>query len=135
MHLTDKLFLVVAADGSAKLGVFSLPDPFAVIIVDSEQTHTTSVIKKTLNPYWNGHFDVFVVLLSVCPVLGSNFLRPTPSMVKGSSVVTVQIFDQRKFKRRDQGFLGFVEIRVTDYLDLEPGGQGMFSGLRIAPPL
>jgi E3 ubiquitin-protein ligase NEDD4 len=56
-------------------------------------------------------------------------------MVKGSSVVTVQIFDQRKFKRRDQGFLGFVEIRVTDYLDLEPGGQGMFSGLRIAPPL
>jgi E3 ubiquitin-protein ligase NEDD4 len=56
-------------------------------------------------------------------------------MVKGSSVVTVQIFDQRKFKRRDQGFLGFVEIQVTDYLDLELGGQGMFSGFRIASPL
>ena len=52
-------------------------------------------------------------------------------MVKRSSVVTVQIFDQCKFKRRDQGFLGFVEIRVTDYLDLELGGQGMFFGFRI----
>jgi len=56
-------------------------------------------------------------------------------MVKGSSVLTVQIFDQRKFKGRDQGFLGFVEIRVTDYLDLELGGKGMFSGFRIAFPL
>jgi hypothetical protein len=69
------------------------------------------------------------------PVLRSNFLRPTYSMVKGSSVVKVQVFDERKFKRRDQGFLGFVEIRVTDYLDLEFGGQGMFSGFRIASPL
>jgi E3 ubiquitin-protein ligase NEDD4 len=56
-------------------------------------------------------------------------------VAKGSSVVKVQIFDQRKFKRRDQGFLGFVEIRVTDYLDLELGDQGMFSGFRIASSL
>ena len=66
------------------------------------------------------------------PVLGSDFLRPTSSMVKGSSVVKVRIFDQRKFKRRDQGLLGFVEMRVTDYLDLELGGQGVFSGFKIA---
>jgi E3 ubiquitin-protein ligase NEDD4 len=63
VHLTDKLFLVVAADGLAKLDVLSLPDPFAVIMVDSKQTHTTSVIKKTLNPYWNEHFDVSVVFV------------------------------------------------------------------------
>ena len=68
-------------------------------------------------------------------VLGSNFLRLTSSMVNDSSVVTIQIFDQRKVRRRDQGFLGFVEIRVDDYLDLELGGQGMFSGFRIASPL
>jgi E3 ubiquitin-protein ligase NEDD4 len=71
MHrTTDKLFLVVVAAGLAELDVFSLPDsPFAVIIVDSEQTHTTAVIKKTLNPYWNEHFDVSVVLFSdpSCP--------------------------------------------------------------------
>jgi Ca2+-dependent lipid-binding protein len=36
-----------------------LPDPFAVITVDAEQTHTTSVIKKTLNPYWNESFDMY----------------------------------------------------------------------------
>ena len=51
-------FLVVAADGLSKRDVFRLPDPFAVITVDAEQTHTTSVIKKTLNPYWNESFDM-----------------------------------------------------------------------------
>jgi len=57
-------------------------------------------------------------------------------MVNGSSVIAVQIFDLRKFnRRRDHGFLGFVEIRVTDYLDLELGGQGMFSGFGIVSPL
>jgi Ca2+-dependent lipid-binding protein len=35
------------------------PDPFAVATVDGEQTQTTSVIKKTLNPYWNESFDVY----------------------------------------------------------------------------
>jgi E3 ubiquitin-protein ligase NEDD4 len=56
-------------------------------------------------------------------------------MVKGSSLVKVQIFDQRKFKQQDQGSLGFVEIRVTDYLDLELGGHGTFSSLGVASPL
>jgi E3 ubiquitin-protein ligase NEDD4 len=42
----------------SKRDVFRLPDPFAVITVDAEQTHTTSVIKKTLNPYWNESFDM-----------------------------------------------------------------------------
>lgn len=45
--------------------------------------------------------------------------------MKDSSVVAVQIFDQRKFKRRDQGFLGVVNIRVSDVLDLELGGHGV----------
>ena len=49
---------VVAADGLTKRDVFRLPDPFAVITVDAEQTHSTSVIKKTLTPYWNENFDV-----------------------------------------------------------------------------
>ena len=47
------------------------------------------------------------------------------STVKDSSVVAVQIFDQRKFKRKDQGFLGVVNVRVSDVLDLELGGHGM----------
>lgn len=51
---------VVAAEGLSKRDVFRLPDPFAVITVDAEQTHTTSVIKKTLDPYWNEGFDMLV---------------------------------------------------------------------------
>ncbi|KAF8522137.1 hypothetical protein BU17DRAFT_75225 [Hysterangium stoloniferum] len=97
---------VVAADGLSKRDVFRLPDPFAVITVDAEQTHTTSVIKKTLNPYWNENFDI---------------------NVKDSSVIAVQIFDQRKFKRRDQGFLGVVNVRVSDALDLDLGGHEMLT--------
>ena len=89
-------------------------------------------MKKTLHPHWNEHFDVFVILFQIRHVLGSNFLRPTSSMVDRSSVVKVQVFDQRK--PRDRGFLGSVEIRVTDYLDLELGGQGTFSGFRVASP-
>ncbi|KAG8867505.1 hypothetical protein FRC20_005572 [Serendipita sp. 405] len=93
---------VVAADSLYKRDVFKFPDPFCVITVDAEQTNTTSVIKKTLNPYWNENFEV---------------------TVKDSSVVAVQVFDQRKFKRKDQGFLGVVNIKVTDVLDLELGGH------------
>ncbi|KAI8607600.1 C2 domain-containing protein [Chytriomyces sp. MP71] len=49
---------VVAADGLVKREVFRLPDPFAVITVNGEQTKTTQVVKKTLNPYWNESFDL-----------------------------------------------------------------------------
>ena len=64
MHRTTHTvnFPVVTADGLAKPDDSSLPDLFAVILVDSEQTHTTGVIKQTLRPYWNEHFDVSVVL-------------------------------------------------------------------------
>lgn len=40
-------------------GVFvGFPDPFAVATINGEQTRTTTVIKKTLNPYWNESFDM-----------------------------------------------------------------------------
>jgi E3 ubiquitin-protein ligase NEDD4 len=38
--------------------VTGFPDPFAVATIGGEQTRTTSVIKKTLNPYWNESFDM-----------------------------------------------------------------------------
>jgi len=93
---------VVAADTLTKRDVFRLPDPFAVITVDGEQTCTTSAIKKTLNPYWNESFDI---------------------TINDASVVTVQIFDQKKFKRRDQGFLGVINIRPANVIDFELGGD------------
>lgn len=36
-----------------------LPDPFAKIVVDgSGQCHCTDVIKSTLDPKWNQHYDL-----------------------------------------------------------------------------
>jgi E3 ubiquitin-protein ligase NEDD4 len=52
--------IVIAADGLYKRDVFRFPDPFAVATINGEQTRTTSVIKKTLNPYWNESFDMYV---------------------------------------------------------------------------
>lgn len=46
--------------------------------------------------------------------------------VKDSSVVAVQVFDQRRrSKRKDQGCLGVVNIKVFDVLDPVLGGVGI----------
>lgn len=97
---------MVAADALYKRDMFRLPDPFAVITVDGSQTKTTSVIRKTLNPYWNESFDVDV----------------TPS-----SVLAVQIFDHKKFKKKDQGFLGVINVVVSEAIDLAVGGEEMIT--------
>ena len=80
---------VIAADGLYKRDVFRMylsihpqkfpvdsnkspqgfPDPFAVATVGGEQTNTTSVIKKTLNPYWNEIFDLYVLIASLSAAL------------------------------------------------------------------
>ncbi|CAK7213305.1 NEDD4 E3 ubiquitin-protein ligase [Sporothrix curviconia] len=88
---------IIAADGLYKRDVFRFPDPFAVATINSEQTKTTSVSKRTLNPYWNESFDF---------------------RVNEDSILAVQVFDQRKFKKKDQGFLGVVNIRVGDAVEL-----------------
>lgn len=41
------------------------------------------------------------------------------------SILAVQIFDQKKFKKKDQGFLGVVNVRIGSVLDLDVGGDGM----------
>ncbi|KAK4214647.1 hypothetical protein QBC37DRAFT_372758 [Rhypophila decipiens] len=90
---------IIAADGLTKRDVFRFPDPFAVATVDGEQTKTTSVSKRTLNPYWNESFDFFV---------------------REDSIMAVQVFDQKKFKKKDQGFLGVINIRIGDVIELTP---------------
>ncbi|KAI8647384.1 E3 ubiquitin-protein ligase RSP5 [Parasitella parasitica] len=98
---------VIAADGLVKKDLFfKTPDPFAVVTVDGEQTHTTTVMKKTLNPYWNESFDL---------------------QVNTSSVVAVQVFDQKKFKKKDQGFLGAVNVQISSVFDLAIGGDEMLT--------
>lgn len=91
---------IIAADGLYKRDVFRFPDPFAVATVNGEQTKTSSVSKRTLNPYWNESFDF---------------------RVNEGSILAVQVFDQKKFKKKDQGFLGVINIRVGDLMpDISP---------------
>jgi hypothetical protein len=45
---------------------------------------------------------------------------PCNSEISSQSVVSIEIYDNRKFKKRDQGFLGVVNIPAgdsTDYAD------------------
>ncbi|CCF56508.1 hypothetical protein KAFR_0B02100 [Kazachstania africana CBS 2517] len=87
---------LVAAESLYKRDVFRSPDPFAVLTIDGYQTKSTSAAKKTLNPYWNETFKF--------------------DDINENSVLTIQVFDQKKFKKKDQGFLGVVNIRVGDVL-------------------
>ncbi|WPK25282.1 hypothetical protein PUMCH_002593 [Australozyma saopauloensis] len=88
---------LVAAESLYKRDVFRQPDPFAVITVDGSQTKTTKTAKKTLNPYWNELFS-----------LNAN----------EDSILVIQVFDQKKFKKKDQGFLGVVNVRIGDVIHM-----------------
>ncbi|KAJ4396033.1 NEDD4 E3 ubiquitin-protein ligase [Gnomoniopsis smithogilvyi] len=90
---------IIAADGLYKRDVFRFPDPFAVATINGEQTQTTAVSKRTLCPYWNESFDF---------------------RVNEDSILAVQVFDQKKFKKKDQGFLGVINVRIGDVIELAP---------------
>lgn len=102
---------LVAAESLYKRDVFRQPDPFAVITVDGLQTKTTKTAKKTLNPYWNETFT----------------LNATES-----SILVIQVFDQKKFKKKDQGFLGVVNVRIGDviHMSLEPSEETITRDLK-----
>lgn len=104
--------------------LLGFPDPFAVATVGGEQTHTTSVIKKTLNPYWNEMFDLYDYPSVQSFHCGGLTLIFVNRKVSEDSILAIQIFDQKKFKKKDQGFLGVINVRIGDVLDLEIGGDG-----------
>lgn len=52
---------------------------------------------------------------------------PDYSDVTENSIIAVQVFDQKKFKKKDQGFLGVINIRVGDVIDLRMGGDEMIT--------
>jgi E3 ubiquitin-protein ligase NEDD4 len=44
--------------------------------------------------------------------------------VKNESLIAVQVFDQKKFKKKDQGFLGVVNVQMGNVFDVAVGGDG-----------
>ena len=87
---------IVSSENLYRRDMFRSPDPFAVLTIDGAQTKSTSAATITLTPYWNELFK---------------FVN-----VNENSTLVVQIFDQKKFKKADQGFLGVVNIRIGDVL-------------------
>ena len=42
------------------------------------------------------------------------------------SILAVQIFDQKKFKKKDQGFLGVINVRIGSVINLDEPADGIF---------
>ncbi|KAI9875960.1 MAG: hypothetical protein M1830_007675 [Pleopsidium flavum] len=114
---------IIAADGLYKRDLLRFPDPFAVATISGEQTRTTSVIKKTLNPYWNESFDMHAPPSLQCKGAADRLCRRASE----ESILAIQIFDQKKFKKKDQGFLGVINVRIGSVIDLEIGGDEMLT--------
>lgn len=79
-----------------------LPDPFAVVTADGQQTHTTVADRQTLSPHWNAECELVV----------------TPS-----TLVSIQIFDQKRFKKEHQGFMGVASFVVGAVMDISQAGS------------
>ncbi|ORZ06051.1 E3 ubiquitin-protein ligase RSP5 [Absidia repens] len=94
--------VIISAEGLLKNNIFKLPDPFAIVNIDGEQTHTTTVMKKTLNPCWNENFNI---------------------KANSESNIAIQVFDQKRFKKSDQGFLGAINVQLKTVLNLDIGGD------------
>lgn len=44
--------------------------------------------------------------------------------MKNSSQILVQVYDQKKFKKKDQGFLGLIKVQMDKVFDVSVGGDG-----------
>lgn len=55
------------------------------------------------------------------------------SRVNEDSILAVQVFDQKKFKKKDQGFLGVINIRIGDVIELAPDADGNPPRVRARP--
>lgn len=88
---------MVKAENLIKKNFFKSPDPFVVVTVDGEQTHTSPPVKGTIDPYWGISFDLHVT---------------------ETSVIVIQVFDQRHFKEVHQGFLGVVNILMSSVINI-----------------
>ncbi|KAL9109350.1 MAG: hypothetical protein Q9227_005980 [Pyrenula ochraceoflavens] len=62
-----------------------------------------------------------------CSVIAADGLYKRDVFPNEDSILAIQIFDQKKFKKKDQGFLGVINVRIGDAIDLDTGGDEMLT--------
>lgn len=81
---------------------------------DRQQAHAEPVLERELR----------FVGLATHDQRGT-YLLTVYSSVNEASILAVQVFDQKKFKKKDQGFLGVINIRVGDAMpEISPDADG-----------
>ena len=89
---------IIKSSGLHKRSFFKMPDPFVVGIADNQdKVQTSPAARQTLDPFWNTTF--------------------TFASVKMSSRIRLIVYDQRRFMKAHQGFMGMVSLRVDDLLE------------------
>lgn len=58
IRCSPRLPPVLSASGLPRRNLFRLPDPFVVVSVDGVEKFASTTVRKSLNPFWNEHFDV-----------------------------------------------------------------------------
>lgn len=107
---SGKIFSVSSSQGlftyflnSHIVAFLGLPDPFAKISVDgSGQCHSTEIVKNTIDPKWNSHYDLYI---------------------GKSDNISISIWNHRKIhKKQGSGFLGCVRITNSRIQTLKDTG-------------
>ena len=73
---------VYGAQGLVKRELLSLPDPFAVLTVDGEQTRTTAIVRKSLTPTWDEEFEMQVSYPSSPHILTHLYHQHRPPILR-----------------------------------------------------
>jgi E3 ubiquitin-protein ligase NEDD4 len=94
----------------------ALPDPYAIVKLNGMKVASTVVIKRTLDPYWNETFKLWVHSLTT---EAKTFTYTLGSIVTEQSSIEVEIFDAKKQERankKEKGYLGGIHFQVRDVI-------------------
>jgi E3 ubiquitin-protein ligase NEDD4 len=97
----------------------ALPDPYAIVKLNGMKVASTAVIKRTLYPYWNETFELWVHSLTT---EAKTFTYTLGSTVTEQSSIKVEIWDEKKQKKantKDYGYLGGIHFQVGDVIDFK----------------
>jgi E3 ubiquitin-protein ligase NEDD4 len=98
----------------------ALPSPYAIVKLNGTDVFSTAAIKRTLNPYWNETFKLWVHSLTM---EAKTFTYTFFSSVTKQSRIMVEIWDEKKQKKantKDYGYLGGIHFQVGDVINIDP---------------